>query len=118
MAERVSRLSMEKAVVIFTRSQCPMCHTVLSLFAELSVYAAVHELDKDPPTRSCRRTSLASSCPCSRPLAPYGSECHPYISDGIYIITHTPIVFLGLYINSQIARLKFIKLQGASNKNI
>ncbi|CAL4906237.1 unnamed protein product [Urochloa humidicola] len=55
MAERVSRLSTEKAVVIFTRSQCPMCHTVLSLFSELSVYAAVHELDKDPRGREMER---------------------------------------------------------------
>ncbi|AQK40304.1 Glutaredoxin-C15 [Zea mays] len=47
MAKRVSRLS-KKAVVIFTTSQCPMCHTVWSLFQELGVCAAVHELDKDP----------------------------------------------------------------------
>nr|CAB3462257.1 unnamed protein product [Digitaria exilis] len=51
MAERVAKLSAEKAVVIFTRSQCPMCHTVSSLFSELGVSAAVHELDKDP--RGC-----------------------------------------------------------------
>ncbi|CAL4898891.1 unnamed protein product [Urochloa decumbens] len=55
MAERVSRLSTEKAVVIFTRSQCPMCHTVLSLFSELNVYPAVHELDKDPRGREMER---------------------------------------------------------------
>ncbi|CAD6269947.1 unnamed protein product [Miscanthus lutarioriparius] len=89
MAERVSRLSTEKAAVIFTTSQCPMCHTVTSLLSELGVCAAVHELDKDPrgremerelarrpsppsssaagssapPTRSYRCTSPASSCP-------------------------------------------------------
>ncbi|CAN6347925.1 unnamed protein product [Urochloa humidicola] len=55
MAEWVSRLSSEKAVVTFTRSQCPMCHTVLSLFTELSVYAVVHELDKDPRGREMER---------------------------------------------------------------
>jgi len=55
MAERVSRLSTEKAVVIFTTSQCPMCHTVTSLFSELAVCAAVHELDKDPRGREMER---------------------------------------------------------------
>ena len=55
MAERVSRLSTEKAVVIFTRSQCPMCHTVLSLFSDLSVCAAVHEVDQDPRGREVER---------------------------------------------------------------
>ena len=51
MAERVSRLSTEKAVVIFTRSPCPMCHTVLSLLiSELSM-----ELDKDPRGRDMER---------------------------------------------------------------
>ncbi|PAN21248.1 hypothetical protein PAHAL_3G452500 [Panicum hallii] len=55
MAEKVSRLSTEKAVVIFTRSQCPMCHTVLSLFSDLGVCAAVHELDKDPRGREIER---------------------------------------------------------------
>jgi glutaredoxin 3 len=55
MAERVSRLSTEKAAVIFTTSQCPMCHTVTSLFSELGVCAAVHELDKDPRGREMER---------------------------------------------------------------
>ncbi|KAF8660936.1 hypothetical protein HU200_057315 [Digitaria exilis] len=55
MAERVSRLSTEKAAVIFTRSQCPMCHTVSSLFSELGVCAAVHELDRDPRGREMEK---------------------------------------------------------------
>ncbi|KAJ1265599.1 hypothetical protein BS78_08G088500 [Paspalum vaginatum] len=55
MAERVSRLSTEKAVVIFTTSQSPMCHTVSSLFSELGVSAAVHEVDKDPRGREMER---------------------------------------------------------------
>ncbi|XP_066356285.1 glutaredoxin-C15-like [Miscanthus floridulus] len=55
MAERVSRLSTVKAAVIFTTSQCPMCHTVTSLFSELGVCAAVNELDKDPRGREMER---------------------------------------------------------------
>ncbi|KAL6842054.1 hypothetical protein ACP4OV_028033 [Aristida adscensionis] len=55
MAERVARLSTEKAVVIFTRSECPMCHTVASLLSDLGACAAVHELDKDPRGRDMER---------------------------------------------------------------
>ncbi|XP_062202751.1 glutaredoxin-C15-like [Phragmites australis] len=55
MAETVAKLSTEKAVVIFTASQCPMCHTVASLFSDLGVCAAVHELDKDPRGRDMER---------------------------------------------------------------
>ncbi|TVU49955.1 hypothetical protein EJB05_01302, partial [Eragrostis curvula] len=55
MADRLAKLSTEKAVVIFTTSQCPMCYTVSSLFSELGVCAAVHELDKDPRGRDMER---------------------------------------------------------------
>ncbi|CAM0949653.1 unnamed protein product [Alopecurus aequalis] len=53
--ERVTRLSSEKAVVIFTVSNCPMSHTVTTLFSGLGVGAAVHELDKDPRGRDMER---------------------------------------------------------------
>ncbi|KAL6623331.1 hypothetical protein ACP70R_033210 [Stipagrostis hirtigluma subsp. patula] len=55
MADRVARLSAEKAVVIFIRSDCPMCHTVATLFSDLGVSAAVHELDNDPRGRDMER---------------------------------------------------------------
>jgi glutaredoxin 3 len=70
MAERVSRLSTEKAVVIFTTSQCPMCHTVTSLLiSELGVCAAVHELDKDPRGREMER-ELARRLSRAPPVVP------------------------------------------------
>ncbi|TVT97747.1 hypothetical protein EJB05_21426, partial [Eragrostis curvula] len=49
MAERLAKLSTEKAVVIFTTSQCPMCYTVASLFSDLGVCAA------DPRGRDMER---------------------------------------------------------------
>jgi glutaredoxin 3 len=55
MAERLAKLSAEKAVVIFTTSQCSMSHTVVSLFFDLGVCAAVHELDKDPRGQDMER---------------------------------------------------------------
>jgi glutaredoxin 3 len=54
--ERVTRLSSEKAVVIFTPSNdCPMSHSVTTLFSDLGVGAAVHELNKDPRGRDMER---------------------------------------------------------------
>ena len=44
----VSRLASQRAVVIFGTSNCCMCHAVKTLFSELGVGWAVHELDKDP----------------------------------------------------------------------
>jgi glutaredoxin 3 len=55
MAEMLAKLSAEKAVVIFTTSQCSMSHTVETLFSDLGVCAAVHELDKDPRGRDMER---------------------------------------------------------------
>lgn len=56
MAEMVARLASERAVVVFTASNCGMCHAVTSLLVgELGVNAAVHELDKDPRGRDMER---------------------------------------------------------------
>ena len=54
--ERVTKLSVQKAVVIFTaNNECPMSYTVMTLFSGLGVSAAVHELDKDPRGRDMER---------------------------------------------------------------
>lgn len=54
--ERVAKLVSERAVVVFTASNCGMCHAVTSLLVgELGVNAAVHELDKDPRGRDMER---------------------------------------------------------------
>jgi glutaredoxin 3 len=47
-AERVRTLASQRAVVIFRASNCCMCHAVQTLFTEMGVSWAVHELDKDP----------------------------------------------------------------------
>ncbi|KAK3120658.1 hypothetical protein QOZ80_9AG0691570 [Eleusine coracana subsp. coracana] len=46
--DRVTKLASERAVVVFTKSNCSMCHTMTSLLSDLGVNAAVHELDQDP----------------------------------------------------------------------
>ena len=49
--DRVARLASERAVVVFTASNCSMCDVVTSLLGSLGVNAAVHELDRDPRGR-------------------------------------------------------------------
>uniref|UniRef100_A0A0D9XUW2 Glutaredoxin domain-containing protein n=1 Tax=Leersia perrieri TaxID=77586 RepID=A0A0D9XUW2_9ORYZ len=54
--ERVTKLASERAVVVFTKSGCCMCHTVMTLLVgELAVSAAVHELDRDPLGREMEK---------------------------------------------------------------
>ncbi|KAL5204337.1 hypothetical protein ABZP36_009208 [Zizania latifolia] len=55
MAEQVARLASERAVVVFTKSGCCVCHTVTTLFGELAVSAVVHELDKEPLGKEMER---------------------------------------------------------------
>jgi glutaredoxin 3 len=45
--DRVTKLTSQRAVVIFGTSSCCMSHTVTRLFVDLGVNPAVHELDKD-----------------------------------------------------------------------
>jgi glutaredoxin 3 len=49
--ERVAALASERAVVVFTASDCTMGGVVVSLLSSLGVNAAVHELDSDPRGR-------------------------------------------------------------------
>jgi glutaredoxin 3 len=51
----VARLVSERAVVVFTASNCSMGDVVTSLLGSLGVNAAVHELDKDPRGREMER---------------------------------------------------------------
>jgi glutaredoxin 3 len=49
--ERVAALASDRAVVVFTASDCTMGGVVVSLLSSLGVNAAVHELDSDPRGR-------------------------------------------------------------------
>lgn len=57
--ERVSRLAAESAVVIFSRSECCMCHAVKTLFGGMGVSPAVHDLDRDPRGKEMERALLS-----------------------------------------------------------
>ncbi|GKV40631.1 hypothetical protein SLEP1_g48247 [Rubroshorea leprosula] len=46
--ERIQRLASENAVVIFSTSNCCMCHAIKRLFCGMGVNPTVHDLDQDP----------------------------------------------------------------------
>ncbi|KAI3469425.1 hypothetical protein Pfo_026088 [Paulownia fortunei] len=45
--DRIAKLSSQKAVVIFSKSSCCMCHAIKRLFYEQGVSPMIHELDED-----------------------------------------------------------------------
>ncbi|KAL9228142.1 hypothetical protein vseg_003754 [Gypsophila vaccaria] len=49
--DRVSELARTKAAVIFTKSSCCMCHSIMTLFHDLGASPAVYELDRDTKGR-------------------------------------------------------------------
>ncbi|KAF8387897.1 hypothetical protein HHK36_026559 [Tetracentron sinense] len=59
MAQRVMMLGSQKPVVIFSRSNRCMCHTIKTLFTELGAYPFVHDqLDEDPNGGDIERALL------------------------------------------------------------
>ncbi|CAA6654232.1 unnamed protein product [Spirodela intermedia] len=46
--DRVTKLSTQRAVVIFSSSSCCMCHAVKAFFQDLGVNYAAYELDEEP----------------------------------------------------------------------
>ncbi|KAL3812841.1 hypothetical protein ACJIZ3_014109 [Penstemon smallii] len=46
--DRIARLASQRAVVIFSKSTCCMCHAIKRLFYEQGVSPMIHELDEDP----------------------------------------------------------------------
>lgn len=56
--ERVVRMASESAVVIFSMSNCCMCHAMKSLFCGMGVNTTVHELDQDPKGKEMERALM------------------------------------------------------------
>ncbi|KAJ8623162.1 hypothetical protein MRB53_031691 [Persea americana] len=53
--ERVLAMTSQHPVMVFSVSSCCMCHTIKTLFNEIGVNPAVHELDKDPNGREMEK---------------------------------------------------------------
>ncbi|CAL0330671.1 unnamed protein product [Lupinus luteus] len=45
--DRVAKLVSQKAVVIFSKSSCGICHAIKRLFYEFGVAPAIYELDEE-----------------------------------------------------------------------
>ncbi|KAF8387896.1 hypothetical protein HHK36_026558 [Tetracentron sinense] len=74
MAERVMRLAAQKPVVIFSRSNCCMCHTMKTLISEHGAYPLVHQLDEDPNGRELERALLRMGCNPAIPAVFIGGQ--------------------------------------------
>jgi glutaredoxin 3 len=83
--DRVAKLSSERAVVVFTASNCSMGDVVTSLLINLGVNAAVHDLDRDPQGQEMER-ELASRLGA---VAGRGSPAVPALFVGGHLVGGT-----------------------------
>ncbi|KAG6417846.1 hypothetical protein SASPL_120041 [Salvia splendens] len=72
--ERVRDLASKKAIVMFTKSSCCMCHSIKSLFYELGASPAVHELDKDSRGKEMEWALRGMGCNPSVPAVFIGGQ--------------------------------------------
>ncbi|KAL1288851.1 hypothetical protein HN51_057315 [Arachis hypogaea] len=72
--DRVTKMASERAVVIFSKSSCCMCHTIKTLLCEFGVNPAVHELDEIPRGRDVEQALSRLGCNPSVPAVFIGGE--------------------------------------------
>ncbi|OVA10724.1 Glutaredoxin [Macleaya cordata] len=72
--ERVTKMVSERAVVIFSKTSCCMCHTIKTLFYDLGVHPAVHELDEDPKGKEIEKVLLRLGCNPAVPAVFIGGQ--------------------------------------------
>ncbi|XP_031098788.1 monothiol glutaredoxin-S2-like [Ipomoea triloba] len=72
--ESVRRMVSEKPVVIFSKSSCCMSYSIKSLFSDLAVYPAVHELDEIPRGREIEQFLSRIGCNPTVPAVFIGGE--------------------------------------------
>ncbi|KAK9146855.1 hypothetical protein Sjap_006758 [Stephania japonica] len=72
--DRVMKLASEKAVVIFSKSSCCMSHAIKTLFYDLGVSPAIHELDEDPNGQEMEKALQRLGCNPSVPAAFIGGK--------------------------------------------
>ncbi|PIN08162.1 Glutaredoxin [Handroanthus impetiginosus] len=72
--ERIAKISSQKAVVIFSKSSCCMCHAIKRLFYEQGVSPLIHELDEDIKGREMERALMKLGCSPSVPAVFIGGK--------------------------------------------
>ncbi|THF98634.1 hypothetical protein TEA_008900 [Camellia sinensis var. sinensis] len=60
--EKVTRLTSENGVVVFSKSTCCLCYAVNILFQELGVAPVVYEIDQDPEGREMEKAIMRLGC--------------------------------------------------------
>ncbi|KAI4303203.1 hypothetical protein MLD38_038863 [Melastoma candidum] len=72
--DRVAKLATQRAVVIFSKSSCCMCHAVKRLFYELGVSPAIYEVDEDPRGKEVEWALARLGCNPSVPAVFIGGK--------------------------------------------
>ncbi|KAG8636592.1 hypothetical protein MANES_15G015600v8 [Manihot esculenta] len=72
--DRVAKLASQKAVVIFSKSSCCMCHAIKRLFYEQGVSPAIYELDEDPRGKEMEWALMRLGCNPSVPAVFIGGK--------------------------------------------
>ncbi|GJR95216.1 monothiol glutaredoxin-S2-like protein [Tanacetum coccineum] len=70
----VSRLVTDKAVVIFSKSSCCICHSVRTLICSFGANPTVYELDEHPEGQKIEKELKALGCKPSVPAVFIGQE--------------------------------------------
>ncbi|KAG6593165.1 Glutaredoxin-C11, partial [Cucurbita argyrosperma subsp. argyrosperma] len=72
--DRLRNLASQKAVVIFSKRSCYICHSIQTLFYELGASPAVHELDHEANGREVDRALKSLGCNPSVPAVFIGGK--------------------------------------------
>ncbi|KAK4405600.1 Monothiol glutaredoxin-S4 [Sesamum angolense] len=72
--ERVNKMVSEKPLVIFSKTQCCMSHTIKSLFYDFGVNPTIYELDEIPRGREIEQAISRQGCNPPAPAVFIGGE--------------------------------------------
>ncbi|CAA0834809.1 Monothiol glutaredoxin-S10 [Striga hermonthica] len=63
--DRIAKISSQRAVVIFSKTTCFMCHAIKRLFYKQGLSLFIHEVDEDPRTKEIEWDLTKLDCsPC------------------------------------------------------
>lgn len=72
--DRVAKISSQKAVVIFSKSTCCMCHAIKRLFYEQGVSPLIHEVDEDSRGKEMEWALMKLGCSPAVPAVFIGGK--------------------------------------------
>ncbi|KAL3812843.1 hypothetical protein ACJIZ3_014111 [Penstemon smallii] len=72
--DRIAELASQRAVVIFSKSTCCMCHAIKRLFYEQGVSPMIHELDEDSRGKEMEYALINLGCSPTVPAVFIGGK--------------------------------------------